>query len=523
MTTARALMVQGCGSNVGKSLLVTALCRVYARAGLRVAPFKPQNMSNNAAVGARPEALGGGWGELARAQALQARAASVEATTDMNPLLLKPEADGGSVVVVSGRATARMAAQDWLAQRGQWREEVLAAFARLAARHDLVLVEGAGSPAETNLRDGDLANMGFAEMAGIPVALVGDIESGGVIAQLVGTHLLLSDSERTRTVGFFVNKFRGDMSLFDGGRAEIVRRTGWRDLGLLPWCSAARTLPPEDSLALDSFTPADFASAGSGSSGSESAVNGEDKARGKTIRLVVPRLPSLANADDLDGLRYQDGVSVRVVPVEKGFAESADMILLPGSKSVRQDLEALRLRGGAEEITSFAKAGGAVVGLCGGYQILGQEIADPNGIEGTAGTSQGLGLLPVATTLRKEKSVRLAQGHEKASGLEVQGYEIHTGETSFAESGAIPFLTLKDRGEDGAVSDSGRVFGCYLHGLFQNDGFRTEFLNRLFPEAQLPLVNFAKRLDANLDAVADFIEEHCDCDALLSLAKTPAL
>ena len=517
MTTARALMVQGCGSNVGKSLLVTALCRVYARKGMQVAPFKPQNMSNNAAVGLRPEAIGGGWGEFARAQALQARAAKVEATTDMNPLLLKPEADGGSLVVVSGKATARMAAQDWLAQRSQWREEVLAAFARLADRHDLILVEGAGSPAETNLRNGDLANMGFAEAVNIPVVLVGDIESGGVIAQMVGTHLLLSDSERKRTVGFFVNKFRGDRSLFDGGRAEIVRRTGWQDLGLLPWCSAARALPPEDSLALDSFTPADFASAVSVSS-----VEGQI-AKGKTIRVVVPRLPSLANADDLDGLRYQDGVSLRVTPVEKGFAESADMILLPGSKSVRQDLEALRLGGGAEEITAFAKNGGAVVGLCGGYQMLGQEIADPDGIEGKAGTSQGLGLLPVATTLRKEKSVRLAQGQECESGLEVQGYEIHTGETRYLESDVTPFLALQAVGKDGAVHTSRRVFGCYLHGLFQNDAFRVAFLNRLFPEAQLPLVNFAERLDANLNAVADFIEQHCDCDALLALAESPRL
>ena len=495
-------MVQGCGSNVGKSLLVTALCRVFARRGVRVAPFKPQNMSNNAAVGVRPEVLGGGWGEFARAQALQARAAGAEATTDMNPLLLKPEADGGSVVVVSGKATERMSAQEWLAKRGQWREQVLSAFYRLAQNYDLVLVEGAGSPAETNLRAGDLANMGFAEAVDIPVVLVGDIESGGVIAQLAGTHLLLAESERARVAGFVVNKFRGDGRLFDDGRAEIARRTGWRDLGLLPWCEAARGLPPEDSLALESFTPA-------------GAVTG-----GKSVRVVVPRLPSLANADDLDGLRHQDGVSLRVARLEKGLCESADMVLLPGSKSVRQDLDALWASGFADELKAFARAGGVLVGLCGGYQILGQEISDPEGIEGAAGTSVGLGLLPVATSLQKEKSVRLAQGQECASGLEVRGYEIHTGKTRFVESGA-PFLALQGIGEDGAVSESGRVFGSYLHGLFQNDAFRTGFLNRLFPQAQLPLIHFDARLDANLTAVADFMEEHCDCEAVLSLAKTP--
>ena len=327
-------MVQGTSSNAGKSLLVAGWCRVFARRGLEVRPFKPQNMSNNAAVGrlgasaasvagggdasaaGGASVAGGGWGELARAQALQARAARVAPHCDMNPVLLKPEAEGGASVVVGGRLQGRMSAAAWLARREMWQGEVMAAFARLSAECDLVLAEGAGSPAETNLRRGDLANMGFAEAAGLPVAIVADIERGGVIAQLVGTHALLSESERARVGGFWVNKFQGDPSLFGDGAEEIVRRTGWPMLGLLPWCDAARRLPPEDSLALETAPAAPVASAVSASEEGAGGSAGPGGAPARPVVVAVPRLPRLANADDLDPLRMQPGLLLRIVPLD---------------------------------------------------------------------------------------------------------------------------------------------------------------------------------------------------------------
>lgn len=502
-------MVQGTGSNAGKSLLVTALCRAARRRGLRVFPFKPQNMSNNAAVA---PLAGGGCGELARAQALQARAAGCEIEVDLNPILLKPETEGVSSVVVRGVVRDRLRAAEWMAARATWAEQVMDAWHGLAARADLMLVEGAGSAAETNLRAGDLANMGFAEAADIPVALVGDIERGGVIAQLVGTHILLSESERARVCGFWVNRFRGDRSLFDEGVVDIERRTGWDSLGVLPWCDAARNLPPEDGLALEE----NFAQGVSESNGA--GLGGET-----LLRVAVPRLARISNAEDLDPLRLQPGIELRLVAPGQSLCRDCDLVLLPGSKSVRAELEAFRACGWERELKAFVARGGAVVGICGGYQMLGASIADPEGVEGTAGTSLGLGLLGVETRLQANKTLRRVSG-EALGGLgAVSGYEIHNGETrSTANASATPapFLQLS---EEGAGSPSfaegaqaGRVYGTCLHGLFQADEFRTAFFAHLFAGARLPAFRFDAALEEAIDAVADFLEENTDIDALFA-------
>ncbi|MDA7986993.1 MAG: cobyric acid synthase [Alphaproteobacteria bacterium] len=499
MTMTRALMIQGTASNAGKSFLVAGLCRLYARRGLSVRPFKPQNMSNNAAVAAVADANGEKWGEIGRAQALQARAAKVAPNSDMNPVLLKPQAENSAALILNGLPRGNFSAAEWISARPQWRRHVLDAFARLSNDADLVVVEGAGSPAETNLRHGDLANMGFADAADVPVVLVGDIERGGVIAQLVGTHALLSENERARVVGFCINKFHGDPKLFTDGAAEITRRTRWQMRALFPWCDAARRLPPEDSLALD----------GGG---------GQHAGDGRAIVVHVPRLPRLANADDLDPLRFQPKVVLRVVPLEQPLTAGADLVFLPGSKAVRQDLAALRASGRDLELRRWAAEGGAVVGVCGGYQMLGREIIDADGVEGEAGASEGLGLLPVVTRLAREKVVLEASGCEAESGLAVSGYEIHNGRTE-PVGAAAPFLSL---GGVAAGQRAGRIFGCYLHGLFAADEFRRGFLSRLFPDARLPATEFESLVERALDDCADFLEEHINADEWLDLARRPA-
>ena len=379
---AKSLMIQGAGSNVGKSMLVAGLARAYLRRGLTVRPFKPQNMSNNAAVTCD-------GGEIGRAQALQARAAGIEPTTDMNPVLLKPESDIGAQVVVHGQRIATLKARDYTAMKASLMPAVLESFNRLSQGVDLVLIEGAGSPAEINLRAGDIANMGFAEAANVPVVLVGDIDRGGVIAQLVGTHVVLSEPDRARIKGFIVNKFRGDVSLFDDGVTEIINRTGWTNIGVLPWFADAWRLPAEDVM--------DIAST-----------------RGGNFKIAVPRLSRIANFDDLDPLAAEPDVSVEIIEAGRPLPGDADLVLIPGSKSTIADLAYFREQGWDIDLAAHIRRGGHVLGLCGGYQMLGKQIIDQGGIEGRAGTYQGLGLLDVVTVMSPQKRVRNLHRHLSA-------------------------------------------------------------------------------------------------------------
>jgi adenosylcobyric acid synthase len=486
-------MLQGTGSDVGKSLLVTGLARAYTRRGIRVRPFKPQNMSNNAAV-----TVDGG--EIGRAQALQARACGVAPSVDMNPVLLKPQSEGAAQLVVGGRVRGAPPARDYRKLAPTLMPAVLAAFDRLADEADLVLVEGAGSPAEINLRRGDIANMGFAEAADVPVALVGDIERGGVIAQLVGTHALLSPSERSRIAGYIVNKFRGDISLFNGGVAAICERTRLTCFGIVPYFTTANALPAEDSMAL-------------------SRLPSPAEPKSGRLHIAVPLLPRIANFDDLDPLRAEPGVEIILVKPGRPLPRDAVLILLPGSKSTRADLAFLRQQGWDIDILAYHRQGGHVLGLCGGYQMLGRLISDPRGIEGESGDSVGLGLLDIETALDGGKTLIAATGTDVASGTPVTGYEMHVGVTT-GPGLQNPMLRLADR-PDGAVSADGRVAGSYLHGLFASNSYRRGFLARLGAAASD--LDYDHLIETTLDQLAEHLETHLDLDALLAAAKTPRL
>ncbi|MBV9077119.1 MAG: cobyric acid synthase [Methylobacteriaceae bacterium] len=482
-------MVQGTGSNVGKSTLVAGLARAFARRGLAVRPFKPQNMSNNAA--ATPDG-----GEIGRAQALQARAAGVPACVHMNPLLLKPESETGAQVILQGRRVGTMRAREFGTRKGEFLPAILDSFARLAGEADLVLVEGAGSPAEINLRAGDVANMGFAEAADLPVILAGDIDRGGVIASLVGTHAVLEPAERRRIRAFLVNKFRGDPALFADGEAAIVARTGWPSLGIVPWFPEAGRLPAEDAL--------DLARPPSG------------LGTGRRLKIVVPVLARIANFDDLDPLGQEPDVELVLVRAGEPLPGDADLAILPGSKSTIGDLALLRAQGWDVDLLAHHRRGGRVLGLCGGYQMLGRTIADPDGIEGPAGTVPGLGLLEVETVLTADKVTLPAVGRHLASGEALAGYEIHLGRTEGPDR-ARPFLTLADGRPDGATSPDGRVAGTYMHGLFAGDAFRRAYLAGFGAASTLA---YEAGIEAVLDRLADHLEASLDLDAILTIARS---
>jgi adenosylcobyric acid synthase len=510
----RALMLQGTGSDVGKSLLVTGLARAFTRRGLRVRPFKPQNMSNNAAVTED-------GGEIGRAQALQARACGVPPATDMNPVLLKPQSDGTAQLVICGRVHGTLSARDYRAVAPSLLPQVLAAFHRHAAAADLVLVEGAGSPAEINLRAGDIANMGFAEAADVPVALIGDIERGGVIAQLVGTHALLSSAEQARLVGYIVNKFRGDPRLFDGGIAAIGERTGLTCFGVVPYFADASLLPAEDSMALNltgAPTPALPRKRGRedrrASGGRVGALVEEDR-----VKIAVPLLPRIANFDDLDPLRAEPGIDLILARPGQPLPRDAALVILPGSKATLADLAFLRHQGWDIDLLVHHRQGGHILGLCGGYQMLGRRIADPEGNEGPPGEAAGLGLLDIETVLGGDKRLAQATGHEVATGMTVDGYEMHLGVTS-GPGLSRPMLNLDGR-PDGSVSADGRVMGCYLHGLFASDPFRRAFLTRL--GAPTGTFEYEPMIETVLDNLADYLEQHLDVAALLASARPPRL
>ncbi|HUK10160.1 MAG TPA: cobyric acid synthase [Stellaceae bacterium] len=482
-----ALMLQGTGSDVGKSLLTAGLARLFTRRGLTVRPFKPQNMSNNAAVTVE-------GGEIGRAQALQARAAGITPSVHMNPVLLKPQSERGAQVVVQGRMIGASSARDYQRLRRELLPRVIESFTIVASGADLVLVEGAGSTAEVNLRDGDIANMGFAEAADLPVVLIGDIERGGVLAQIVGTHLLLSEAERARLKGVIVNKFRGDVALFQGGIETIKRMTGLDCLGVVSYFARAHELPAEDALALDRIEPPQ---------------------RAGKLRIVVPRLPRIANFDDLDPLRAERDVAVYLAPPGRPLP-LADLILLPGSKATLADLAALRAEGWDIDISAHRRRGGAVLGLCAGYQILGRRVADPGGIEGPPGAAPGLGLLDVETVLTADKMLTTVEGIDVKTGAAIKGYEMHVGRSTGPDT-ARPMLRLGDR-LDGAMSRDGRVMGCHVHGLFSCDPFRRAFIAALGGKADQGLI-YEAQVDSALDALADHLDAHLDVPALLEIAR----
>jgi adenosylcobyric acid synthase len=478
-----ALMIQGTGSNVGKSVIVSGLCRLLARQGMRVLPFKPQNMSNNAAVTSQ-------GGEIGRAQALQAQAANVQASVHMNPVLLKPQTDVGSQIVVQGKVWGTMKAGDYGARKAELMAPVLESFARLEADADIILVEGAGSPAEINLRAGDIANMGFASAAQVPVVLCADIDRGGVIASVVGTHSLLPDDDRALVKGFFINRFRGDPSLFDDGLAEIIARTAWPSLGVIPWFDPARDLPAEDVLGLDDGS-------------------------GDGLVIAVPRLGRIANFEDLDPLRMEPGVDLRIIEPGTPLPPEAACVILPGSKATIADLQAFKTEGWDIDLAAHVRRGGVVVGLCGGYQMLGRSVADPGGMEGAAQTVTGLCLLDVETTLSADKTTTFTTGVHRETGTPVEGYEIHLGVTQGPDC-QRPLISF-ETGTDGATSNDGRVMGTYLHGLFASDAFRAAFLKRLGARGS---VAYQARVEAALDGLADHLGAHMDVDALLAIAKS---
>jgi adenosylcobyric acid synthase len=480
MSKTPAIMLQGTGSDVGKSLLAAGLCRLFARRGLRVAPFKPQNMSNNAAVTAD-------GGEIGRAQALQARAAGLEPCSDMNPVLLKPQSETGAQVVVQGRVLASATARDYHALKPTLLPRVLESYGRLAEGAGLMVVEGAGSAAEVNLRAADIANMGFAEAADLPVVLVADIDRGGVIASIVGTWAILPDAERARLAGYVVNRFRGDPALFTPALDIIRERTGLACLGIVPWFADAARLPAEDS-----------ASLGKGRQGAGG------------FKVAVPRLSRIANFDDFDPLAAEPGVVLDMVEPGRPLPADADLIVLPGSKSTIADLAFLRAQGWDIDILAHRRRGGRVLGVCAGYQMLGNSVSDPLGVEGPAGgVAAGLGLLEVDTVMAGDKVLRRAEGFDR-HGHPVAGYEMHMGRTGGSDA-ARPALTLEGR-PDGATSADGRVMGCYLHGLFASDSFRAALLGGRTALAYEPMV------DEVLDRLADHLETHLDIGAVATIA-----
>ena len=479
-----ALMIQGTGSNVGKSMLVAGLCRAAVRRGLSVAPFKPQNMSNNAAVTSD-------GGEIGRAQALQAMACGLAAHTDMNPVLLKPETDVGSQVVVQGKRVATVKARDYARLKPQLMTAVLDSFNRLKARYDLVLVEGAGSPAEVNLRPGDIANMGFARAADVPVILAGDIDRGGVIAQIVGTQAVIDPDDAAMIAGFLINRFRGDPSLFDDGYAMISDQTGWPGFGVVPWFGEAWKLPAED--ALDIATPV----------------------RMQGLHVVCLKLSRIANFDDLDPLAQEPGVRVTMLHAGQPLPGDTDVVIIPGSKSTRGDLAFLKAQGWDEDVRAHYRRGGQVLGICGGFQMLGQRVSDPDGIEGPPGETEGIGLLDVETIMTGDKRLSTVEAVHAPSGQIFDGYEIHIGRSDGPDR-ARPFARVAGQ-DEGAISADGRVAGSYLHGMFRDDAFRRAWLASF--DVAAGDASYTATVETTLDALADHLEAHVDVGALLACAR----
>jgi adenosylcobyric acid synthase len=480
-----ALMIQGCGSDVGKSLLVAGLCRLLANRGRVVRPFKPQNMSNNAAVTA-------GGGEIGRSTALQALACRTPPTVDMNPVLLKPQSDMTAQLVVRGRRIATRQADSFAHDRSDLLQIALDSFHGLQREAEFVIVEGAGSPAETNLRAHDIANMGFAHAANVPVVLVGDIDRGHVIAALVGAHAVLDVRDRERVRGFIINKFRGNVELFRAGLETIAARTGWESFGVVPWLHAAGALPAEDAMQLEHGRP----------------VRSEAE-----VHIAIPHLPHIANFDDFDALRFEPEVRLEFVAPGRPLPLDADLVILPGSKATIADLEFFRAQGWHIDLQAHVRRGGRVLGVCAGYQMLGKLVQDPQHIEGPRASSPGLDLLDVRSTMTATKTLRAVTGVELATGARIGGYEMHLGATT-GPATSRPMIRFDDGSVDGAISSDGRIAGCHVHGLFADPAFRTAYLASL--GARSSGEDHTQRVDRALDEIAASLESALAIDRLLT-------
>ncbi|WP_310070485.1 cobyric acid synthase [Phyllobacterium sp. 1468] len=479
-----AIMLQGTGSDVGKSVLVAGLCRLARNRGLTVRPFKPQNMSNNAAVS-------DDGGEIGRAQWLQALACGVPSSVHMNPVLLKPQSETGSQIIVQGKVWGQARGRDYQKFKSQLLDAVMGSWDVVRAGADLVIVEGAGSPAEINLRAGDIANMGFATRANVPVVLVGDIDRGGVIASIVGTHAILEPEDRDMIIGYIINKFRGDISLFDDGLKSITQFTGWPSFGVVPWLKDASRLPAEDSVVL------------------ERSVKGE----GRALKVAVPILDRIANFDDLDPLMAEPLVDVVMVRSGERLPADAGLVIIPGSKSTIGDLLRFKENGWDKDLYMHRRRGGHIIGICGGYQMLGRTVRDPDGIEGIVTEIEGLGHLDIHTVMEPEKTVRNVQAHSLQFDLPLKGYEIHLGRTTGPD---CERPTVRVNGTvDGAASRDGKVFGSYLHGLFVDDRFRAAFLQYMGIAADA--LDYRAGVDEALDSIAGQLSDVLDIDRLLAL------
>jgi adenosylcobyric acid synthase len=530
-----ALMIQGCGSDVGKSVLVAGLCRLFTNRGMTVRPFKSQNMSNNAAVTS-------GGGEIGRAQALQAQACRTKPTVDMNPVLLKPQSDVGAQLIVRGKMVGTLDASAYGRDKRALLEVAIESYRQLAQGAQLMIVEGAGSPAETNLRKADIANMGLAQALGLPVVLVGDINRGHVIASLVGAHVVLDAVDRAMIRGFIVNKFRGNPQLFADGVHRITEYTGWPSIGVVPWLRAASRLPSEDGMQLEDLRAA--------------------RPLRSRVKIAVPQLSRIANFDDFDPLREEPDVELVFVPPGRPLPRDAALIVIPGTKSTIADMEFMRGQGWDVDVLAHVRHGGRVLGICGGYQMLGHSISDPDGIEGPPRTAAGLGLLDIETvmtgdkTLREVSGVLMGDGTGNRAGVGARagadagaggrmgfgagagvragvgagartgvgagvgavpfaGYEMHVGSTTGAGAGR-PFLRFSDGSTDGATSADGRVAGCYVHGLFGVTAARAALVSLI--GAAPSMDDHAARVDAALDEIAGVLESCLDITALAAIA-----
>ncbi len=479
-------MIQGTGSNVGKSMIVAGLSRVARRRGINVLPFKPQNMSNNSSVT-------NDGGEIGRAQSFQAFACGVKPHTDMNPILLKPESETGCQVVVHGKRLISVKANQYMRFKKRLMSPALESWRRLKERADLIIVEGAGSPAEVNLRKNDIANMGFAARANIPVIIVGDIDRGGVIAQLVGTKAVIDSSDDACIKGFIINKFRGDPKLFEEGYKITENETGWKGLGILPYFKKSSFFPAEDILDLKKTS---------------------NSGRIKIACLILSRI---ANFDDLDPLGFEKDVNLILIKEGQPIPGDCDLVIIPGSKSTLEDLNFLRKQGWDVDLLAHRRRGGKILGICGGYQMLGTEINDPLLIESSSRKIRGLGFLNIVTEMQPSKTLSHVRGEHVATNTAFEGYEIHMGKTS-GEDCVRPFAIFQKRC-DGAVSKDKQVFGSYVHGMFVADSFRRAFLKTLNKNFLESSDNYYDMLEQTLDELADHIESNLEIDELLKMAR----
>ncbi len=485
---AKAIMFMGTGSDVGKSLIVAGLCRALKNRKIKVAPFKPQNMSNNAAVCKD-------GGEIGRAQALQAKAAKIEPSINMNPILLKPEHEKSAQLIVRGKRVGSMSAKQYFSIRQKYKQDILSAYNQLKQQYDFIIVEGAGSASEVNLRQNDLANFGFAQAANIPVILIGDIERGGVIASIIGTFNIIDKKDRKLLVGTLINKFSGDKSLFVDGQKIIEQQTKLPLFGIVPYFTNAQKLPAEDILALKK----------------------NEKTQNGAIHISILRLSRIANFDEFDPLIAQPEVKLEFIKAGNPIPQSTDLIIIPGSKATIADMKFIIEQGWDIDIRAHIRAGKKILGICGGFQILGEEISDPFAIEGKAQTIKALGLLKIKTILSKNKRLEYERAIDVIGNNQISGYHMHMGKSE-GEDCARPFAKIGTKGE-GAISKNGQIIGTYLHGIFANDDFRHSFLKYIRQDISVSKYNYDEQIETVLDELANHLEEHLNIDEIIRAGK----